>query len=123
RGAQLRRWLRARVDAARASRARRVRRQIHDRLPGRVSSELVSASEALARAPRSGAELLRRKRVAAVVSLAQKWLDLSRRSARLVSVVLSLLHGPAKPRRRTTDPSLATDAPSHRADQIGVRAA
>src|SRR5205814_8508050 len=57
--------IRARSDAETDARARRVRRQIHDRLPERISGELVQAGKALARPGASVVELFWRERVAA----------------------------------------------------------
>ena len=82
-----------RAHAGRDASTRRVRRQVHDRLPQGISGELVCESQALAAASRSGAQLFRRRRQPAAVGLAQQRLDPSRRPARLVPMVLPLLHG------------------------------
>jgi hypothetical protein len=59
----------------------------------RISEELVRARQAGEKASRRCAELFRRRCQPAAVGVAQQGLDLSRRSARLVPVVLSLLYG------------------------------
>jgi len=81
----------ARPDAETDARARRVRRKIHDRLPQRISCELVQAREAFTRSGTGVAELFWRQRVATAIRMATQRLDLSRRSARLVSMVLPIL--------------------------------
>jgi len=67
-------------------------------LPGRVSRELVRAGQAIALGPRLLLELFRRGRQPTLVGMAEEGLDTSRRSARLVPVVLPLLRGPAHAR-------------------------
>ena len=49
--------------------------------------------------------------------VAREGLDSSRRSARLVPMVLPLLHGPARRRRRATNQALEGNATPHRADR------
>src|SRR6478752_10051494 len=71
-----------------------VRRKIHDGLPRGISRELVHAREAVRETARCETELLRRERLAIARDLASKRLDSSAGSARLVSVVLPILHGP-----------------------------
>ena len=61
---QLRSGVPAGADAETDARARCVRRQVHDGLPRRVSGELVQPGQALSRAARSAAQLLRRERLA-----------------------------------------------------------
>src|SRR6185369_16480067 len=85
------------------------RRQILDRLPRRVSEELVYSGEAVQRAARSAPELFWRERVAVARRLASQRLDSQTGSAWVVSVVLPLLHGPAKRRRCPSDSTLARD--------------
>src|ERR1700752_1135375 len=84
---------------------------------------MVSQSEARSQASRSKAQLLSGERIRATFCVAQEGLDLSRGSARLVSMVLPLLHGPSLPRRRTADQTLARDTPSHRTNQEKLSAA
>ena len=95
--------LRARIhagaDAETDASPGRLRREVHDRLPRRVSRELVYARKAVRRAARRQVELLRRQRVAVARGVAAQRLDPSPGSARLVSVVLPLLHRAAA--RRT----------------------
>jgi hypothetical protein len=97
----------ARVDAETNARARRVRREIHDRLPERISWELVQSREAFACSGASVAELFWRERVAAISGMAAQRLDSSRRPPRLVSMVLPILLRPPQPGRLTADWPLA----------------
>ena len=60
----------ARADTETDARARRVRRQIHDRLPERISGELVHARKAFTRSTASVAELFSRERIATAVRMA-----------------------------------------------------
>src|SRR6185437_12458351 len=80
--------------------ARRVRRQVHDRLPPRISQELVCRRQAFATWPRQRVQFLRRQCQPAALRMETQRLDPSGRSARLVPVVLPLLHGPALAGRR-----------------------
>src|SRR6185436_13428990 len=101
----------------------RVRRQIHDRLQARVSSELVQPSKAREGSGRSFAQLLRRPREPAALSMAQEGLDPSGRSARLVPMVLPLLHGPPHPRGgRPADQALEGDPASRPTGRAKLRA-
>ena len=75
----------------------------------RVPGGLVRAREAVRRAPRSRAELFRRQRVAVARGVAPEQLAAAAGSARLVPVVLPLLHGPPRPGRRAADRAMAGD--------------
>src|SRR5262249_5608114 len=79
------------TDAA----ARRLRRQIHDRLSPRVTEKLVCAREALAARVRPGVQFLRHRCKPAALGMETQRLDPPGRSARLVPMVLPLLHRPA----------------------------
>ena len=61
------------------------------------------------RAARSDVELLRRQRVAVAGHMAAQGVDPQAGSARLVPVVLPLLHGPPNRRRSPADSALASD--------------
>ena len=75
------------------------------------------------RMPRLLAELLRRRCQPAAFGMAPEGMDSSRRSARLVSMVLPLLHGPPAARRGSAaDRTLEGDAPAHQADPAPLRA-
>jgi hypothetical protein len=79
--------------------------------------------EALAVRLRPSTQLFRRRRKPAIVGLAGQRLDSSRRSTRLVPMVLSLLHGPAHDERRCPpNQALEGDPTAHRADQTALRA-
>src|SRR5215472_19312473 len=65
----------ARADAETDARTRRVRREIHDRLPERISCELVQAREAFARSTARVTKLLWRERIAAIIGMAAERLD------------------------------------------------
>ena len=88
-------------------RARRVRREIHDRLPRRVSGELVRQRPVVRRAARPAPQLLWRERVAVARGVAPERLDSSAGSPRMVPVVLPVLHGPEDARRRAADSPVA----------------
>ena len=62
------------------------------------------------------AEPLRRQRVAAAFSVAREGLDPRRRPARLVPMVLPLLHGPPLRRRRSADQTLECCEAARRAN-------
>src|SRR5579872_4329700 len=79
----------AQTDAA----TRRFRREVPDRRPSRVSGQLVRSREALAGAPRRPPQLLRCQRLPVPGRLAAQRLDPPAGSARLVPVVLPVLHG------------------------------
>ena len=67
--------------------------------------------------------LFRRRRQPAAIGVAAQRLDPSRRSARLVSVVLPLLYGPPHAGRgRAADQALEGDPPPRRAGQAKLRA-
>ena len=95
--------------------------KIHDRLPERISGELVHAREVIA-GPSSGwAELFRRERITAARSLAKERLASSGRSARLVPMVLPLLLGPAAPGRSAADQAMARCPATHNAVEEALR--
>ncbi len=73
---------------------------------------MVQARETMSRATRSKAELFWPERVTATHSLAEEGLDLSRRSTRVVSMVLPLLHGTPLCRRRAANQKMARSATS-----------
>ena len=82
-----------------------------------------AARQACRKAPRSFAQLFRRRRQPAVVGLAPEGLDLSRRPARLVPVVLPLLYGPPHPRRGCpADQALEGHAPPRAPNSAPLRA-
>src|SRR5690348_9102677 len=92
-GPRLRAGFRAGADTGGHAAIRRVRRQIHDRLPKGIPQKLVCARKALTGTPRSFPELLRRWREPAALRVAQEGLVAPGRPAWLVPVVLPLLHG------------------------------
>ena len=65
RGQEFRSRVQAAAHALGAAQDRRLRREIHDRLPRRVPGRVVRAREALRRAPRTRAEFLQGQRIAA----------------------------------------------------------
>ena len=82
-----------------------------------------SARQALALRPRLLLELFRRGRQPTLVGVAKEGLDSCGRSARLVPVVLPLLHGPAAARRgRPPDWALEGDEAPRVANQEILRA-
>src|SRR5262249_40221073 len=73
--------------------------------------------------PRLLAQLFRGRCQPAALGLAQQGLDLQRRSARLVSVVLPLLHGPPPARRRpATNKALESNPAPRQASAEELRA-
>ncbi len=121
--AQLRSRVQARADAGRDAPPRRLRRQVHDGCDKGIPEKLVQARQALARRARLPAQLLRRRREPAAVGVAAQGLDPPRRPARLVPVVLPLLHGPAPARGgQAPDQALEGDPPARGADQEQLRA-
>ena len=66
-----------------------------------------ASREAVQGQARRSPELLRRQRLAIARGVAAERLDPSSGSARMVPVVLPLLHGPAERRRRAADQTLA----------------
>src|SRR5262249_41668723 len=104
--------IQAPTDTGGDAEARRVLRQVHDRLPQGISSKLVQARQAFEKGPRLLAEFLRRRCEPAAVGLEKERLAARGRSARLVPVVLPLLHGPPHARRRPPpDQALENDPP------------
>ena len=85
-------------------------------------AELVRAREAVRGAARRPPQLLRRQRLAIARRVAAERLDPSAGSARLVPVVLSLLHGPPDRRRRPSDSPLAGGGAARRRDPDQLRA-
>ena len=65
------------ADAEANARARSIWRQIHERLPKRISRELVQESQTLERSTSRVAELLSGERVTTAFGVAQERLDLS----------------------------------------------
>ena len=116
-GTQIRARLRAAAHAEADARTRCVRRQVHVRLSRRISGELVRPRHAVRRAARSAPQLLRRERLAVAGRVASEGLDPPAGSARMVSVVLPVLHGPEDAGRREADSAVA----SHRAARRGHR--
>ena len=72
-------------------------------------------------ASRPAAQLLRRQRVAVTRRVAPEGLDPPAGSARLVPVVLPLLHGPPDRRRRAADPAVAGDRAARRGNPEALR--
>src|SRR6185295_13099799 len=84
-----------------------------DRLPPRVPEKLVCARKTVAARGRPRVEFLRCGCKPTAFGMEAQRLDPSGRSARLVPVVLPLLHGPAHARGRSaTDRALESDPPS-----------
>ena len=94
--------IQARANTEIDARARRVRREIHDRLPERISSELVQAGEAFAGSGARVAQLFWRECVATFIRMAAQRLDSSRRPARLVPA-LKNVRTHAQPSKRTSE--------------------
>src|SRR5262249_30092630 len=87
------------------------------------SPQLVCRRQACRRPTRLLAQLLWRRCQPAALGLAQQGMDSSRRSARLVPVVLSLLHGPPPARRGSPpDQALEGDASPCPPDPAALRA-
>ena len=77
--------------------------------------------QAVRRAARRPPELFRRERFAVARRLAPQRLDPHAGSARVVPVVLPLLHGPQNRRRRPADSTLACDRPTRGSDSEALR--
>src|SRR5262249_39787879 len=90
-GARFPTRIQARTEAETDARARRLRRKIYDRLPKRISGELVQTREAFTGSFAGVAELFWRERIATSVGMAAQRLDSSRRPARLVPMVFPIL--------------------------------
>src|SRR5215510_6566777 len=105
------------ADAERNASPRRLLRKIHDGHETGISRELVRRRQARRGTARLRAELFRRRCQPALVGVAPEGMDPSGRSARLVSMVLPLLHGPSDGGGRpAADQALEGDAPAHPAN-------
>ena len=82
---------------------------------------LVCRRPAVRRTARQAPELFRRERVAVAGRLASQRMDPPAGSARLVSVVLPLLHGPAQRRRCAANSKMACDQAARDRDSNQLR--
>ena len=110
-------------DLQGVARAWHLRRQIHDRLPRRISGKLVRARQACSCRPRLLTQLFWCRRQPAAINLAREGVDSSGRSARVVPVVLPLLHGPAfTGGGRAPDQTVESNSAACRPGQTALRA-
>ena len=122
-GPRLRSRIPARTDARGNAAARRVLRQIHDRLPQGISARAGLPAPSLPARQRDCTLNYFGVDASQPLSVWRKkgWIY-SRRSARLVSMVLPLLYGPAHSRRRrAADQALESDPPPCAADRAQLR--
>jgi hypothetical protein len=116
------------LNSARSSRPRKCSRSGSSaantcRIAEGISCELVRARAAFASGPQLLAQLFRHRCQPAAIGVARQGVDSFRRPARLVSMVLPLLHGPADAGRGCApDQALEGDPAAHRADQKTLRA-
>src|SRR5262249_42484360 len=88
-----------------------------------IPGGLVQARQAVAEGAGQVAQLLRRRRQPAALGLAREGMDSSRRSPRLVPMVLPLLPGPPAARGGPApDQALEGDSPARPADRAQLRA-
>ena len=88
---------------------------------GEFPASWFAARQTVRRPSRSASELLRRQRVTVARCLATERLDSSAGSARMVSMVLPLLHGAEDAGRRKADSTVARDRAARRGDSEELR--